>query len=153
GLFAAYIVSFGVLWLQRVIPKGLDFIIVILVALPLIRVLGLLITPLVDNSLLEIVKIIQTAKDTSPILMCLMLGGIVSVVGISPLSSMALTALLDFSGVAMAVAALSAFSSSPVNAWLFYKLKIGDFKSIISVSIEPLSNADLITDHPIPMYV
>ena len=153
GLFAAYIVSFGVLWLQRVIPKGLDFIIVILVAMPLIRVLGLLITPLVDNSLLEIGKIIQTATDTSPILMGLMLGGIVTVVGISPLSSMALTALLGLTGVPMAVAALSAFASSPANAWLFYKLKIGDLKSIISVSIEPLPKADLITANPIPMYV
>ena len=152
GLFAAYIVSFGVLWLQRVIPKGLDFIVVILVALPIIRVMGLAITPLVDNSLLEIGTIIQTATDTSPILMGLMLGGIVTVVGISPLSSMALTALLGLTGIPMAVAALSAFASSPASAWLFYKLKIGDLKSIISVSIEPLSKADLITANPLPMY-
>lgn len=153
GLFAAYLVSFGVLWLQRVVPKGLDFIIVILVAMPIIRVMGLIITPLVDNSLLEIGTIIQTATDTSPVLMGLMLGGIVTVVGISPLSSMALTALLGLTGVPMAVAALAAFASSPANAWLFYKLKIGDLKSIISVAIEPLSKADLITANPLPMYV
>lgn len=153
GLFAAYIVSFGVLWLQRVIPKGLDFIVVILIALPIIRLMGLIITPMVDNSLLEIGTIIQTATDTSPLLMGLMLGGIVTVVGISPLSSMALTALLGLTGVPMAVAALSAFASSPANAWLFHKLKIGDLKSIISVAIEPLSKADLITANPIPMYV
>src|SRR5699024_11686227 len=42
---------------------------------------------------------------------------------------------------------------SPSNAWLFYILKIGDLKSIISVAIEPLSKADLITANPLPMYV
>lgn len=153
GLFAAYIVSFFVLWLQRVVPKGLDFIIVILIGLPAIRLLGLGITPLVDNSLLEIGAIIQTATETNPLVMGLMLGGIVTVVGISPLSSMALTALLGLTGVPMAVAALSAFASSPANAWLFYKLKIGDLKSIISIAIEPLSKADLVTANPIPMYM
>src|SRR5690625_3768001 len=121
GLFAAYIVSFGVLWLQRVIPKGLDFIIVILVAMPLIRVLGLLFTPLVDNSLLEIGKIILAATDTCSILMGLMLGVMFTVVSFSPLSSLALTALLCLAGVPMAVAALSAVASSPAIAWLFYK--------------------------------
>lgn len=153
GLFAAYIVSFFVLWLQRVVPKGLDFIIVILIGLPAIRLLGLGITPLVDNSLLEIGAIIQTATETNPLVMGLMLGGIITVVGISPLSSMALTALLGLTGVPMAVAALSAFASSPANAWLFYKLKIGDLKSIISIAIEPLSKADLVTANPIPMYM
>ncbi|QQD86102.1 PTS sugar transporter subunit IIC [Jeotgalicoccus sp. ATCC 8456] len=153
GLFSAYLVSFFVLWLQKVVPKGLDFIIVILVGLPAIRLLGLAITPLVDNSLLEIGAIIQTATETNPLVMGLMLGGIVTIVGISPLSSMALTALLGLTGIPMAVAALSAFASSPASAWLFYKLKIGDLKSIISVAIEPLSKADLVTANPLPMYV
>ena len=71
--------------------------------------------------------------------------GIITVVGIAPLGSMALTALLGLTGVPMAIGAMAAFSSAFMNGTLFHRLKLGDRKSTIAVSIEPLSQADIVS--------
>lgn len=152
GLFASYIVSFAVKFLERKIPSGLDFIVVVIAIVPITRLIGLIITPLVDGSLLRIGSIIEMATEASPIIMGLLLGGIITVVGTSPLSSMALTALLGLTGIPMAVGSLAAFGSAFMNSVIFHKLKIGDLKSVISVAIEPLSKADLIAANPVPIY-
>ncbi|WP_449579171.1 PTS sugar transporter subunit IIC, partial [Pseudomonas aeruginosa] len=73
------------------------------------------------------------------------LGGIITVVGTAPLSSMALTALLGLTGAPMAIGAMAAFSSAFMNSALFHRLKLGDRKSTISVGIEPLSQADIVS--------
>lgn len=152
ALFSAYLVAFLIKFFQNKVGLGMDFILVILLAVPLARWFGLLITPLVDGSLLRIGAIIELAMDASPLVMGLMLGGIVTVVGTSPLSSMALTAMLGLTGAPMAVAALSAFGSAFMNSTLLHRLKIGKLKSVISIAIEPLSKADLVTANPIPIY-
>lgn len=152
GMFAAYIIAFLVKLIEKKIKNGLDFIFIVLLFVPLARLLGVLITPLVDGSLLQIGELIQAATLTNPLIMGLLLGGIITVVGTSPLSSMALTAMLGLTGIPMAVAALSAFASSFINATLFYRLKIGQLKSVVSIAIEPLSKANLVTANPIPMY-
>ncbi|WP_084184956.1 PTS sugar transporter subunit IIC [Salinicoccus luteus] len=153
SFFAAYIISFGVKYLEKKIPNGLDFIIVVLAIVPLTRLIGVVLTPMVDASLLKIGSIIEVATETSPIIMGLMLGGIITVVGTSPLSSMALTALLGLTGVPMAVGSLAAFGSAFINSTLFHKLKIGNAKSVLSVAIEPLSKADVISANPLPIYI
>lgn len=153
GLFAAYIVSFAVKFFEKKIPNGLDFILVVIVIVPVTRLIGTVISPLVDGSLIRIGSIIEVATDASPIVMGLLLGGIITVVGTSPLSSMALTALLGLTGIPMAVGSLAAFGSAFMNSVIFHKLKIGDLKSVISVAIEPLSKADLVTANPVPIYV
>ena len=84
--------------------------------------------------------------------MGIVLGGIITVVGTAPLSSMALTALLGLTGIPMAIGAM-AFSSAFMNGTLFHRLKLGDRKSTISVSIEPLSQADIVSANPIPIYI
>ncbi len=152
GLIAAYIVSFGAKFLEKKIPNGLDFIIVVIVIVPITRLIGQGITPLVDGTLLRIGSIIEVATDASPLIMGLLLGGIITVVGTSPLSSMALTALLGLTGIPMAVGSLAAFGSAFINSVIFHKLKIGDLKSVISVAIEPLSKADLVSANPVPIY-
>lgn len=152
ALFSAYLVAFLIKFFQNKVSLGMDFILVILIAVPLARWFGQLITPLVDGSLLRIGAIIELAMDASPLVMGLMLGGIVTVVGTSPLSSMALTAMLGLTGAPMAVAALSAFGSAFMNSTLLHRLKIGKLKSVISIAIEPLSKADLVTANPIPIY-
>ena len=78
--------------------------------------------------------------------MGIILGGIITVVGTAPLSSMALT--IRFNGVPMAIGAM-AFSSAFMNGTLFHRLKLGDRKSTIAVSIEPLSQADIVSANPI----
>ena len=85
--------------------------------------------------------------------MGIILGGIITVVGTAPLSSMALTALLGLTGVPMAIGAMAAFSSAFMNGTLFHRLKLGDRKSTIAVSIEPLSQADIVSANPIPIYI
>ncbi|MCG1010495.1 PTS sugar transporter subunit IIC [Salinicoccus sp. ID82-1] len=153
GFFAAYLISFVVKYMERKIPHGLDFIVVVIVIVPITRLIGLLLTPLVDASLLNIGNIIVVATEASPILMGLLLGGIITVVGTSPLSSMALTALLGLTGIPMAVGSLAAFGSAFINSTLFHKLKIGNMKSVLSVAVEPLSKADVVSANPIPIYV
>ncbi len=153
ALFAAYLMSFVIRFIQKKITNGMDFIIVVIVCIPIARLLGVGFTPLVDGSLLKIGGIIDAAMNTSPLLMGLILGGIVTVVGTSPLSSMALTAMLGLTGAPMAVAALTAFASSFMNTTLLHRLKIGNLKSVISIAIEPLSKADLVSSNPVPIYV
>ena len=53
----------------------------------------------------------------------------------------------------MAIGAMAAFSSAFMNSTLFHRLKLGDRKSTISVGIEPLSQADIVSANPIPIYV
>ena len=80
--------------------------------------------------------------------MGIVLGGIITVVGTAPLSSMAL-ALLGLTGIWYRGNDLvQAF----MNGTLFHRLKLGDRKSTISVSIEPLSQADIVPN-PIPIYI
>ncbi|MDU5227664.1 MAG: PTS sugar transporter subunit IIC, partial [Staphylococcus epidermidis] len=110
-------------------------------------------TPVVNNTLIKIGDIIQSSTDTNPLIMGIVLGGIITVVGTAPLSSMALTALLGLTGAPMAIGAMAAFSSAFMNSALFHRLKLGDRKSTISVGIEPLSQADIVSANPIPIYV
>ena len=49
----------------------------------------------------------------------------------------------------MAIGAMAAFSSAFMNGTLFHRLKLGDRKSTIAVSIEPLSQADIVSANPI----
>ena len=60
-----------------------------------------------------------------------------------------MTALLGLTGVPMAIGAMAAFSSAFMNGTLFHRLKLGDRKSTIAVSIEPLSQADIVSANPI----
>ena len=106
-----------------------------------------------NSTLIRIGDIIQSGTNTNPIIMGIILGGIITVVGTAPLSSMALTALLGLTGVPMAIGAMAAFSSAFMNGTLFHRLKLGDRKSTIAVSIEPLSQADIVSANPIPIYV
>src|SRR5699024_4473221 len=56
-------------------------------------------------------------------------------------------------GVPMAIGALAVFGSSFMNFVLFHRMKFGDRKTTISVAIEPLSQVDIISANPIPIYV
>lgn len=152
GAFAAYLVSFVVIQLEKRMTNGLDFLVVVLGIVPLARYLSLLLTPLLDNSLLKIGVIVEAATESSGLLMGFLLGGIITVIGTSPLSSMALTAMLGLTGAPMGIASLSAFASSFMNPVILHRLKIGNIQSVVSIAIEPLSQADLISANPIPIY-
>ena len=70
----------------------------------------------------------------------------------SPLSSMALTAMLSLDGLAMGIAAIACVGGSFTNGIIFSKLKLGDRSNVIAVMLEPLTQADIITANPIPIY-
>ena len=81
-----------------------------------------------------------------------LLGGILKMICTSPLSSMALTAMLGLTGLPMGIAAIACFGGAFSNGILFAKLKLGDRSSVIAVMLEPLTQAHIITRYPIPVY-
>ena len=138
---------------EKYVPDGIDLIGSIVILAPIARLIATGLTPVVNNTLIKIGDIIQSSTDANPLIMGIVLGGIITVVGTAPLSSMALTALLGLTGAPMAIGAMAAFSSAFMNSALFHRLKLGDRKSTISVGIEPLSQADIVSANPIPIYV
>lgn len=153
GFVAGYIASFGMKWIEQKFPDGLDLIGSIIIIAPITRIIAVGVAPVVDATLLQIGNIIKESTTSSPILMGIVLGGIITVVATAPLSSMALTALLGLTGTPMAIGALAVFGSSFMNFVLFKRMKFGDRKTTISVAIEPLSQADIVTANPIPVYL
>ncbi|MDY0409203.1 PTS sugar transporter subunit IIC [Virgibacillus soli] len=153
GFVAGYLMSFVVKKIEKKVPDGLDLIVTIVIATPLVRLLAVYADPLVDATLLNIGGIITQTTDASPIVMGIILGGVITVVATAPLSSMALTAMLGLTGVPMAIGALAVFGSSFMNFVFFHRMKFGDRKTTISVAIEPLSQVDIISANPIPIYV
>jgi len=153
GFIAGYLISFIVRFIEKKVPDGLDLIVTIVVATPLVRLLAVWVDPLVDATLLNIGGIITETTDASPIVMGIILGGVITVVATAPLSSMALTAMLGLTGTPMAIGALAVFGSSFMNLVFFHRMKFGNRKTTISVAIEPLSQVDIISANPIPIYV
>ncbi|MBG9733087.1 PTS sugar transporter subunit IIC [Paenibacillus alvei] len=153
GFIAGYIVSFLVKMFEKKVPAGLDLIACIVVAAPLVRCVAKLISPVVDATLLNIGSIISATATNNPIIMGIILGGVITVVATAPLSSMALTAMLGLTGLPMAIGALSVMGSSFMNFVFFHRMKFGDRRTTLAVAIEPLTQADLISANPIPVYV
>ncbi|VHH10802.1 regulatory protein [Streptococcus pyogenes] len=153
GFVAGYGVSFLIKWMEKNIPGGLDLISIIIVGAPLTRFLAQLITPVINSTLLTIGDILTSSANSNPIIMGMILGGTIVVVATAPLSSMALTAMLGLTGIPMAIGALSVFGSSFMNGVLFYRLKLGERKDNIAFAIEPLTQADVTSANPIPIYV
>ena len=153
GFIAGYLISFLIKFLEKKVPAGLDLIVIILICAPLTRGIAQIFAPIVDNTLMQIGQVLIKASNTSPILMGIILGGLITVVATAPLSSMALTSIINLTGVPMAVGALSVFGSSFLNYVFFSKMKFGSKRDTISVAIEPLTQSDIISANPIPVYV
>ncbi|MCM3341501.1 PTS sugar transporter subunit IIC [Paenibacillus sp. MER TA 81-3] len=153
GFIAGYLVSFIVTRFEKKVPAGLDLIACIVIAAPLARGVAVLISPLVDMTLLNIGSIIAATATDNPIVMGVILGGVITVVATAPLSSMALTAMLGLTGLPMAIGALAVMGSSFMNLVFFHRMKFGDRRTTIAVAIEPLTQADIISANPIPVYI
>ena len=153
GFLAGYVLSFVVPEIEKRVPQGLDLIVIICFIAPLSRLIAAVSNPVVNSTLLNIGGILESASHSSPILMGIILGGIITVVATAPLSSMALTAMLGLTGVPMAIGALSVMGSSFMNGVFFHRMGFGDRKTTIAVAIEPLTQADVISANPIPIYV
>lgn len=153
GFIAGYLGSFVIKFLEKKVPAGLDLIVIIVIGAPLVRGLAFVFNPLVTNTLKTIGGVITASSSASPIVMGVILGGLITVVATAPLSSMALTAMLGLTGLPMAIGALAVFGSSFMNFVFFGKMKFGSKKDTIAVAIEPLTQADIISANPLPVYV
>ena len=152
GFVAGYLISFVVKFLEEKTPAGLDLIVIILIAAPLSRGIAQVMNPIVNDTLMQIGQALTAASTASPILMGIILGGLITVVATAPLSSMALTSIIGLTGLPMAIGALAVFGSSFTNFVFFSKMKFGDKKDTISVAIEPLTQSDVISANPIPVF-
>ncbi|YCA42602.1 PTS sugar transporter subunit IIC [Bacillus sp. JZ8] len=153
GFFAGYMIAFLVKVIEKRFPAGLDLLGSVIIAAPLARFIAVEVTPLVDATLLKIGGIIDQVTSSSPLLMGVILGGIITVVATSPLSSMALTAMLGLVGLPMGISAVAIVGSAFLNYVLFDRLKFGSKRTTIAMTIEPLTQADLVAANPVPIYV
>ena len=152
GFIAGYIIGLIAPIIEKKLPEGLNMIVGSLLIAPIARAIVILVNPVVNATLAHIGGTISAAAEQSPILMGFLLGGIIKMICTSPLSSMALTAMLGLDGLAMGIAAIACVGGSFTNGLIFARLKLGDKSNVIAVMLEPLTQADIITAHPIPIY-
>lgn len=152
GFIAGYIIGLVSPIIEDKLPQGLNIIVGSLLIAPLSRFIVILVDPAVNATLVKIGGTISAAAEQSPIIMGFLLGGIIKMICTSPLSSMALTAMLGLDGLAMGIAAISCVGGSFTNGLIFSRLKLGDRSNVMAVMLEPLTQADIITAHPIPIY-
>ena len=152
GFIAAYILHFILKRTVRYLPSGLDVIVGTLMAAAVARGIAIMVDPAVNVVISTVGDSISIATSQSPIMMGLILGGLMKMICTSPLSSMALTAMLGLTGLPMGIAAIACFGGSFTNALIFKRLKLGDNGRVLAVMLEPLTQADIITQNPIPIY-
>jgi fructose-specific phosphotransferase system IIC component len=152
GFAAGYIVGLFSKKLEDKIPSGLEIIFGAMIIAPIARSIGVITQPAISNTLVSIGEVIKAASEQSPYLMGMLLGGIIKIICTSPLSSMALTAMLNLKGLAMGISAIACFDGSFTNGVVFKRFKIGDRGNLIAVMLEPLTQADLVTKNAFTIY-
>ena len=152
GFIAAYILFFIIRPTVKKLPAGLDIILGTLMAAALARAIATFVDPGVNAVIAIVGNSIEIATSQSPLMMGIILGGLMKMICTSPLSSMALTAMLGLTGLPMGIAAVACFGGSFTNAMIFKRLKLGDNGRVIAVMLEPLTQADIITKNPLPIY-
>lgn len=139
--------------LEKRLPESLKVLAGVLIIAPVARFSAVLISPFIDSILGQIGTTITLSAEQSPIVMGFLLGGIIKMVCTSPLSSMALTAMLDLRGLAMGIASIACVGGSASNGFVFKKLKLGNSSNLVGVMLEPLTQADVVTQNAIPIYL
>ena len=152
GFLAGYVIGFLSPLVEKYLPNGLDTILGALILAPLARLIAFAANPAVNAAMQYIGQTITAATEQSPIVMGFLLGGIMKMICTSPLSSMALTAMLGLTGLPMGIAAIACFGGSFTNGIIFARLHLGDRSSVLAVMLEPLTQAHIITKNPIPIY-
>lgn len=152
GFIAGYMLGLIGPIIEKKLPKGLDLILGVLLIAPFARGIAYVSEPIVSSTLTSIGSTISLTAEQSPILMGFLLGGIIKMICTSPLSSMALTAMLGLQGLAMGIASIACVGGSFTNGMIFKNLKLGKKSDVVAVMLEPLTQADIITKNPIPIY-
>lgn len=152
GFIAGYIVGLIAPIIEKKLPEGLDVVVGALVIAPLARAIAVGVTPVVDATLLQVGDAVTAAADQSPIVMGFLLGGLMKIICTSPLSSMSITAMIGLKGLAMGISAIACFGGAFTNGIVLKRMKIGDKSNIIGIMLEPLTQADLVTKNPVPIF-
>ncbi|AVP36335.1 PTS sugar transporter subunit IIC [Staphylococcus felis] len=152
AFIAAYFVAFGLKALEKYVPEGIDLIVVILLSPAITYAIASIVSPSVIAVLKQIGTAVTAVGDNNPYALALVIGAIVPVVGMTPLSSMVFTSLLGLTGIPMAIGALGCMGSSFVNFVMFRKLQIGNKSKAFAVAVEPLTQIDTIAKYPIQLY-
>lgn len=152
GFIAGYLIGFIAPVIEKKLPAGVNVIAGAIVVAPFARIIATVVDPGVTFILSRIGETIAMATDQSPIVMGFLLGGIMKMICTSPLSAMALTAMLGLTGLPMGIAAVACFGGAFSDGSVFYRLKLGDKSSIIGVMLEPLTQAPIVTANPLPIY-
>lgn len=152
GFIAAYVLYFILKRLDKFMPAGLNVIVCALFAAGVGRAIAVFVDPAVNSLIAIIGDSITIATTQSPVLMGFVLGGLMKMICTSPLSSMALTAMLQLKGLPMGIAAVACVGGSFTNALIFKRLNLGNNSRVLAVMLEPLTQADIITKNPIPIY-
>ena len=156
GILPGFIAGYAAYWLsiliKKYIPAGIDTIIGAVATACVARLLLTVSAPVVDSVLGTIGDSVMSATDQAPILMGFVLGGIMKMVCTSPLSSMALTAMLGLTGLPMGIASIACVGGAFSNGIVFNRLGVGNKGQVLAVMIEPLTQADLVTQNAVPLY-
>ncbi len=152
GFIAGYLCSFLSKWIERKFPDGIDMIVGAIVIAPIAYLIAFYSGPVVDHGMGIIGGAITQATTTSPYIMGFLLGGLINVISTSPLSSMALTAVLGLTGLPMGIAAIACVGGSFGNGVIFKRLKLGDRSRIIAVMMEALTQADIVSRNAFKVY-
>ncbi|MGA4514240.1 PTS sugar transporter subunit IIC [Staphylococcus caledonicus] len=152
AFIAAYITAFLIKLIEKKVPDGLDLITVILIATALVFGLATLINPTITAILNQIANAVNSVGDSSPYSLAIILGLIIPVTSMTPLSSMVLASILGLTGLPMAIGAITCTGASFVNFTLFNILKIGQKPNRFAVFIEPLTQIDLIVKYAPVLY-
>lgn len=152
GFLVAYVLHFIMKIIVRFLPEGVDIIFGTLIAAAIARGIAVVVDPAVNSVIALVGEFITAATTQSPIMMGLILGGLMKIVCTSPLSSMALTAMMGLTGLPMGIAAIACFGGAFSNAVIFKSLKLGNDSKVVAVILEPLTQADIVTANPLPVY-
>ena len=137
GILPGFIAGYIVPYIEKYLPTGLDLIAGALIIAPVSRLIAFAVDPAVNSVLGVIGGTITAAAEQSPLVMGFLLGGIMKMICTSPLSSMA----------------SACFGGSFTNGMVFHKMHYGNKSNIIAVMLEPLTQAHIVTAHPIPIFV
>lgn len=152
GFIAAYVLHFVLDRLEKLLPEGLDVIVCALFAAAAGRGVAALVDPAVSAVIRTVGDAIMVATMQTPLVMGFVLGGIMKIICTSPLSSMALTAMLGLTGLPMGIAATASFGGAFSDGMVFRRLNFGNRSNALGVMLEPLTQADIVTKNPIPIF-
>ena len=152
GFIAGYIVGLVAPTIEKKLPEGVNVIVGALSCAALSYLIALYVNPVVTQVLEYVGGAITAAAEQQPLVMGFLLGGIMKVVCTAPLSSMALTAMLGLTGLPMGIAAIACVGGAVSNGVVFYRMKYGKRGNVIAVMLEPLTQAVIVTSHPIEIY-